>query len=76
MTIGQRAAQAIRETAAREGIKLFQELYLLGFSKEAFYGWEKNGHEPQAYFLRQLALAGYDVYWILTGERTEMEDKT
>ena len=70
MTIGQRAARMIRETAQIEGIKVSEELKMLGATRKTFGDWESRGLDPSAYWLQQLALAGYDVFWILTGERS------
>lgn len=69
MTIGQRAAQMIRETAEQEGQTVSEELKLLGMNRKTFGDWENRGGNPSAYWLQQMALVGYDVLWILTGER-------
>ena len=66
-TIGQRAAMAIRNRAKGNGTLLETELNNVDVSRRVLCGWEKRTRNPQAYFLQQMALAGYDVYWILTG---------
>ena len=66
-TIGQRAAKAIRDRAKESGKLLEEELLNVDVSRRVLCGWENCTRNPQAYFLQQMALAGYDVYWILTG---------
>lgn len=66
-TIGQRAAKAIRNRAKKNGTLLEDELLNVNVSRRVLCGWERSKRNPQAYFLQQMALAGYDVYWILTG---------
>lgn len=66
--IGKRAAKAIRERAKRNGIKLEEESMKLYVSRKVMNDWEIHNRNPSAYFLQQMALAGYDVYWILTGQ--------
>lgn len=76
MTIGQRAAQMIRETAEIEGLKVSEELKLLDMSRQLYSAWRKGISEPSAYYLQQLALSGYDIFWILTGERSYPVENT
>lgn len=66
-TIGQRAAKAIRDRAKESGKLLEEELLDVDVSRRVLCAWENYNRNPQAYFLQQMALAGYDVYWILTG---------
>ena len=70
MTIGQRVAQAIRERTNR---KVKPELVRMDVCLCNFYDWEKGKTNPSAYVLQQMALSGYDIYWILTGERKKYE---
>lgn len=65
--IGKRAAKAIRERAKQNGTKLGQESLKVDVSRKVMNDWEKRNRNPSAYFLQQMALAGYDVIWILTG---------
>ncbi len=66
--IGKRAAKAIRERAKQNGTKLGEESYKVDVSRKAMNDREKRKRNPSAYFLQQMALAGYDVVWILTGQ--------
>lgn len=66
-TIGKRAATAIRERAKQNGAKLEQESLKVDVSRKVMNDWETKNRNPSAYFLQQMALAGYDVVWILTG---------
>ena len=70
-SIGERAAQAIRERASQNGTRLEEELKKLGILKKSFEVWECGRFSPSAYFLQQMALAGYDVLYILTGAQEE-----
>ena len=53
--------------------RVFPELERLGLNSANYYQWNKGRSDPQAYWLKQLALNGYDIYWILTGQRTYPE---
>ena len=66
-TIGQRAVLAIRERSNINGSTLTSEIERLNLCRKVFNDWDKRGRNPQAYFLQQMALAGYDVIYILTG---------
>ena len=66
-TIGQRAAKAIRNRSKESGTPLEEELLNVYVSRKVLCDWENHNRNPQAYFLQQMALAGYDIYWILTG---------
>lgn len=70
--IGRRAAQAIEERAKANGHKLTEELSALGMYAKTKGDWKKREIDPSAYWLQQLALAGFDVMWILTG-KSDME---
>lgn len=65
MTIGERAAREIKSRAPRG--KLMEELKRLDVS-DTFYRWVRGEADPSAYYLQKLALAGYDVIYILTGK--------
>jgi hypothetical protein len=39
-------------------------------SSALFWYWRRRKHIPSGKILRNMALAGYDVYYILTGEKT------
>lgn len=66
MTIGQRAALAIRRKVHYGRVK--PELDRLMIPQTTFNKWENGKNEPGGYWLAQLAMAGYDEHWILTGE--------
>jgi transcriptional regulator with XRE-family HTH domain len=70
-TIGQRAVHAIRERIKKNRTTQEHECKKMGISYRVFYGWEKQGTNPSAYYLQQMALAGYDVIWILTGGKED-----
>ena len=69
MTIGERAAQAIHERAEDTGISPAKLMESMGANRKTLVDWERRKRNPQAYWLQQLALEGYDTYWILTGQR-------
>lgn len=66
--IGQRAVKAIRERSKKNGTKLEEESLKVYVSRKVMNDWEIRNRNPSAYFLQQMALSGYDVYWILTGQ--------
>ena len=68
MTIGERAAQEIRKMVQKKRIKLSDELSRLTMNRKTLGDWEKRNINPSGYWLQQLANAGYDVNWILTGK--------
>jgi transcriptional regulator with XRE-family HTH domain len=67
MTVGQRAAKAIRDRAKKNGETLEREADKVYVSRKVINDWEIHNRNPQAFFLQQMALAGYDIYWILLG---------
>lgn len=67
-TIGERAAEAIRGRAVLNRTKLGEELDKLGVSRTVLHNWDKGIFDPTAYYLQQMAFAGYDVIYILTGK--------
>lgn len=69
-SIGERACKAISERAMQSGTKKTYEYEKLGISRRVICGWKKDNVDPSAYFLQQMALHGYDVYWILTGKES------
>lgn len=71
-TIGNRAYKEIEKRARKNGIKPSSEAAKLGIHSGILSIWKRNGN-PSAYFLQQMALAGYDVIYILTGERSNNE---
>lgn len=69
MTIGQRAYLALCENAEKKGLSFAQEARSCNIEPHYIQYWRKNGN-PSAVNLKELALAGYDIYYILTGEKT------
>ena len=66
MTVGQRAALAIKRRVQYGRIK--PELDRLTIPERSYSRWKKGKDNPQSFWLQQLAFAGYDVHWILTGQ--------
>jgi hypothetical protein len=65
MDIGKRAYQAIRDRAGYR--KLGKETERIGILQSTVTAWKRGDADPSGYCLKLLALAGYDIYWILTG---------
>lgn len=72
MTIGQRAAQAVKERAKEKGITIEQECEAIKTSKSTVYDWA-TCMTPGGYILSEMYRQGYDVIWILSGERKDNE---
>jgi hypothetical protein len=68
MTIGQRAAQLIKERAKKNNRRVEWELLLLEINEATFRDWQKGRYEPSAYFLQNMARNGYDIMYILLGD--------
>ena len=67
-TIGNRAAKEIKKRAKQNGVSSYKEAGKMEISNKLLCAWQKNIN-PSAYYLQQMALAGYDVIYILTGEK-------
>lgn len=67
LTVGQRLVRAVKERVHHGKVK--QELERLQIPQSSFTHWKDGDRNPQVYYLTQMALAGYDVYWILTGKK-------
>lgn len=67
MSIGKRTVELIKERAKKNGRSEKWELLTLEINETSFRDWEKERYDPSSYFLQKLALAGYDVMYILTG---------
>ena len=67
--IGERAAKAIRERCKKNGTSLKEECEKLGFFSQCVERWETRGYAPSAYYLQKMYFAGFDVIYILTGEK-------
>ena len=66
--IGKRAAEAILNRV-RNHHSMEKELDRLQLTRQGFHQYETGKHIPSGKVLQRMALAGYDVHWILTGER-------
>jgi hypothetical protein len=69
MTIGQRAAMAIKERAWANDTRFEDECDKIGIDESSLRSWTKSKANPSAYALAKLDLQGYDIHYILTGER-------
>lgn len=67
--IGRRAAAEIRVRAYERRTTYTVQRELLGLEQSVFHRWENGLGAPGAKFLQAMALDGYDVHYILTGER-------
>ena len=64
--IGIRAAKLVD----LRGVSPKQECKALGLSKNMYYNWRDGICAPSARALRNMALRGYDVIYILTGKQS------
>ena len=67
-TIGNRAYKEIEKRAMQNGISPCTEADKIQIRSNVLSKWKKYG-DPSAYHLQKMCLAGYDVIYILTGER-------
>ena len=67
--IGERAAMELLEIEARSGVRTSEQIKALGLDRKVLYEWQ-HGATPSGAALQRMALAGYDVMYILTGRRT------
>ena len=75
MTIGQRAAQAVKERAEEKGITIKQECEAIKTSQFTVRDWATR-KTPGGYILGEMYRQGYDVIWILSGERKDNGKRT
>ena len=62
--IGLRAAEMMLQVDK----PVSEQLRDMGLGKNLFYGWNEGICNPSAIALQKMALAGYDVMYILTGK--------
>ena len=67
-TIGMRAAWAIEERKVQTRKSMLNVRAEIDVTTVTLSNWRCGNTEPRGYHLRLMALAGYDVMWILTGE--------
>ena len=72
-TIGERAYKEIKKRAKQNGVAISKEAETLGITSPRLSSWKDNTN-PCAYHLQQMALAGYDVIYILTGKENKNEN--
>ena len=65
-TIGERAVKEIKNRARQNNVSVSKQASELTITSVHISHW-KDGTNPSAYWLQQMALAGYDVFYILTG---------
>lgn len=70
MTIGQRTAQAIREKAMANGTTIRNECEKLQITENTRLSWNRGKGNPGSIILAELYRNGYDIGYILTGEKT------
>lgn len=68
-SISERAALEIIRRSRSEKKSLRYELDKIQVSERLLYRWLSVPGCPSSYFLREMALAGYDIDFILTGVR-------
>lgn len=66
--MGRRAHELLLE----RDVPVQQQLRDMGLGKNVDYAWGEGGCAPSGRALRKMALAGYDVMYILTGERSKV----
>ena len=69
MTIGQRAAMAIKERAWANDTIFDNECKKLGCSDAQRRAWARGKANPCARVIAEMFKQGYDIPYILTGER-------
>lgn len=65
-TIGERAVKEIKKRARQNNVSMSKQASELYITSVHIAHW-MDGMNPSAYYLQQMALAGYDVIYILTG---------
>ena len=73
-TIGKRAHQEIVHRAHQNGVAPYREAQRIGINYHAFGEWKKDAN-PSAYYLARMLKYGYDIIYILSGERVVGEEK-
>lgn len=67
LTIGQRAARLIDGRPWGTKLPVTTLMEMLGTNRQVYYNWRNGKEDPSAKLLAKMALAGYDVLWVLTG---------
>ena len=67
MGIAKSTASAIYQMAGKRNVDVCYELDRLQMTRQSLYQYMHGRYTPSAHLLQRMALAGYDVVWILTG---------
>ena len=67
-SICDRAVYAIETRHEALGVSIDEVMQEIGLIRMNYYKWKYHEHTPSIYALQQMALAGYDVLYILTGK--------
>lgn len=67
--IAARAAEAVNEMIAARNSSVTEEMKRLGIDRRYFYHWQNLECCADAANLAKMAACGYDVIYILTGEK-------
>ena len=70
-TIGTRAYKEISKRAFKKGIAPYKQAEEIKVSSTMLTTWHRGKLNPSGRVLQKMALAGYDVMYILTGERKD-----
>lgn len=70
-TIGKRAAWALDERCVQTRVRKKVEYEKLCLDYSLVSNWRQGACNPDAFALQQMALNGYDVFWILTGRKSD-----
>ena len=73
LTIGQRAARLIDGRSWDTKLPVTTLMEMLGTNRQVYYNWRNGKEDPSAKLLAKMALAGYDVLWVLTGTERRNE---
>lgn len=72
---GKRAAEAILQRVGADS-DYHKELDRLNLTRQSLHQWQTGKYFPSGRVLQRLAFAGYDVHYILTGERHDTRQKS
>jgi hypothetical protein len=70
MTIGQRAVECIERRAWDNNTTVEEQCNLIDVDRSRMHFWRKSESNPNASVLAEMCRLGYDVKYILTGEKT------
>ena len=70
-TIGQRAAEELLRIVREEDITMTAAYEEISIPPSCFWRWQHGTGAPRAQTLANMYRAGYDILYILTGERSQ-----